>query len=344
MGKDRPRIGLVGCGIISEIQAAAIQRTENASLVSVHSRSQENAKRVGEKYHVSWFTDYDEFLSDDNLDIVSVCTPSGSHLDYGAKAARAGKHVVVEKPIEVTLDNARQLIDICHGEGVRLAVIYQSRFIPAIRQMKRRIENGELGEIFSASAYVKWFRSQAYYDSADWRGTFDLDGGGVLINQAIHTIDLLQWIAGDIHSVCSQIDTLTHKNIEGEDNAVAAVRFKSGAIGIIEGSTSVQPSMPRKLEIHGDKGTAILTGDDARFSFAEDANRENDFLITDIPSGAMYQGYYLEPHQFQFEAIANAILSDEQPPVSGEEALKSLAIISAMYESAKNQKYVVLNG
>jgi predicted dehydrogenase len=341
--KKKLGISLVGCGIISEVQAAAIQQSENAELISVYSRNPENAARVGEKYDVAWRTSWDEFIANDEIDIVSVCTPSRNHFDYGKLAAEAGKHVVVEKPIEVTLQRGRELIEVCQKCGVKLAVIFQNRVIPEIQNMKKQIDGGALGRLFLGDAYVKWFRKQTYYDGAAWRGTFALDGGGVLINQAIHTIDLLQWIMGDVEMVYGQVGTFTHDEIEGEDTAVAVLRFRSGALGVIEGSTSVQPAMARRMEIHGDKGTAILENSSVRIctgASMSNSDEDND----SIKSGARAEkGYSLAPHMLQFEAIADAIENDTEPPVSGVEALKSLAIVLAVYESSRTNRQVLLD-
>ena len=248
--KNKLRIGIVGCGVIADIQAQAIRKSRNTELVSAFSRSKKNAHSFGEKYKIPRSTDWEQFISDPDMDAVSICTPNGNHLDYGEKAARAGKHVIVEKPIEVTLKRAKRLIDVCKGEGVQLAVIFQSRFMPQIQNLKQQLDNNVIGKLFMGDAYVKWFRSQEYYDSGMWRGTLKLDGGGALINQSIHTIDLLQWFMGDVESIYGQTGTFTHDNIEGEDNAVATLRFKNGAIGVIEGSTSVQPSRSRRIELH----------------------------------------------------------------------------------------------
>jgi predicted dehydrogenase len=341
--KDRLGISIVGCGIISEVQAESIQKTNNARLISVYSRNPENAERVGQKFGVPWSTDWDAFIRDERVEIVSICTPSGTHLDYGKLTAEAGKHVVVEKPIEVNLERGKHLLEICRNYSVRIAVIFQNRFVPDIQRMKQLVHDGELGEIFLASAYVKWFRKQAYYESAEWRGSLALDGGGVLINQAIHTIDLLQWIAGEVESVCGQIGTLTHEGIEGEDNAVAAIRFKNGALGVIEGSTSVQPPQPRRLEIHGSKGIATLTGNMPNISYASESQQESKEPPQTEPSPGARRGYSLKPHQRQFEAIVEAIKANQDPPVSGDESLKSLAIIQGIYESARTLKTVIMD-
>jgi predicted dehydrogenase len=189
-------IGIAGCGTIASMHAEAIRQLPNVELVSVFSRNLDKARRLGEKFNVAASNNWDEFIGDKRLNIVTVCTPNGTHLDYGHHIAEAGKHVIVEKPIEVTLERGKQLIEICEQHNVKLAVIFQNRFLSEVMRMKEAIDTGELGKVFLGDAYVKWHRTQAYYDSAKWRGTFELDGGGVLINQAIHTIDLLLWLLG----------------------------------------------------------------------------------------------------------------------------------------------------
>lgn len=341
------RIGIVGCGTISDIHAQAIQQSKNAELISVFSRSEKNACRVGEKYETKWSVDWDEFISDPNLDAVSICTPSGNHFDFGKKAAEAGKHIIIEKPIEVTLKRAKELVDACHNNNVQLAVIYQSRFIAEVEELKRQIDENRLGTLFMGDAYIKWFRSQEYYDSGAWRGTLELDGGGVLINQAIHTIDLLQWLMGDVETVFGQVGTFTHEKLEVEDNAVATLRFKSGAIGVIEGSTSVQPAQSRRIELHGEKGSAII--DDAKVKTyvngeSSDKDEKNeDSGAQSTGSSSPLAGFSIEPHKNQFEAIVDAINNNEIPPVSGEESIKSLAIVLAIYESSKTNAMINLD-
>ena len=342
---DKFGIGIVGCGTIADVHAETIQRLAKAQLVSVYSRNLSNARRVGQKFNVTWRDNWEEFINDDQIDIVSICTPSGTHLDYGKLVAEAGKHVVVEKPIEVTLERGKQLIDVCSDNHVKLAVIFQNRFQPEVQQMKRRIDAGELGDIFLGDAYIKWFRTQEYYDSAQWRGTYALDGGGVLINQAIHTIDLLLWIMGEVETIYAEIGTFTHERIEGEDTAVAVLRFQNGALGVIEGSTSIRPANARRLEIHGKNGTAILTGDALSF-FGEGSSQSKSITNQKSPekSGASspLQDFSIAPHEKQFEAIVDALDQDKIPPVSGKESLVSLVIILAIYESAKKGHPVTL--
>ena len=332
------RFGIVGCGTIADIHARAMNASKLVELVSAYSRNKENAGKFGETHQVSWTTDWEQFIDNPDMDAVSICTPNGNHLDYGEKAARNGKHVVLEKPIEINLERGQQLIDICENHGVQLAVIYQNRFIPYIQEMKKRINAGEIGNLFIGDAYIKWYRTQAYYDSGAWRGSLKLDGGGVLINQAIHTVDLLQWMMGAVETIYGQTGTFTHERLEGEDNAAAVLRFKNGALGVIQGSTSVNPSQSRRIEIHGSKGTAILEGESVKIQTPESEPKIRELgevATKSAGSSSPLGGFSTEPHRLQFEAIANAIVNGAAPPVSGADSLKSLAIVQAIYESAK---------
>ncbi len=338
------KIGIIGCGTIAYIHADAITQSKNAKLHSVFSRNEEKAKKCAENYGVHPCSDWNEFIFDNDLDAVSICTPSGTHLDYGVKAAKAGKHVIVEKPIEVTLQRAKTLINECKINNVKLAVIYQSRFIPEISELKKQLKQSIIGDIFMVDAYVKWYRNQEYYDNGIWRGTFKLDGGGVLINQAIHTIDLLQWFMGDIDTVYGKVGTFTHTNIEGEDNAVAVLKYKTGAIGVIEASTSVQPAQSRKIELHGKQGTIVVNDDSVKFFISGREEKQSEKKEERASgSSSPLSGFSIEPHKKQFEAITNAIINNQSPPVSGEESMKSLAIVQAIYESSKLNVPVVLD-
>ena len=336
-------IGIVGVGNIADIHAQALIESSNGSLVSVYSRNENNVKNFAKKYKVTAFTNWDEFISDINLDCVSICTPNGTHLDYGEKAAKANKHIIVEKPIEVSLKRAKKLISVCKENHVGLAVIYQNRFISEIINLKEQLDKNVLGKLFMGDAYIKWFRSQEYYDSGAWRGTIELDGGGVLINQGIHTVDLLQWLMGDVKSVYAQAGTFTHK-LEGEDNVVATLSFKNGEIGVIQASSSVQPAQPRRIEIHGEKGTAKINGDEVNLSIAgkdEDNEQDDKKNLQSAGASSPLAGFSVEPHKKQFEAIVEAINKNNEPPVSGIESLKSLAIVKAIYESSKTN--IIIN-
>lgn len=316
-------IGIVGCGVISYQHAQSILDTENATLVAASSRTEKNRKKFSKRFKIPMLAGYDELLLREDLDAVSICTPSGTHLEYGIKAAEAGKHVIVEKPIEVSVERGQKLLEICEKNKVKLAVIYQNRYSDSVIKLKDAVDSGKIGKPVMARGTVKWFREQDYYSYSDWRGTLDLDGGGALINQSIHTLDLLLWILGDLQSVFGFKDTLTHKGIEAEDNLVAGLQFANGTLGLFEASTSIIPAQPRTIEINGSKGTAFLKGDEFSLSFDEEVVAEN---------GSRNEENF---HTKQFRDIVDAILQGEQPPVSGAEALNSLAAVEAIYDSCR---------
>jgi UDP-N-acetyl-2-amino-2-deoxyglucuronate dehydrogenase len=337
--KEKFRIGIVGCGSISDTHAEAVMRTDHGALVSAFSRTGKNLDRFIQKFDIEGYRDYNEFLSQENLDIVVVCTPTGTHLDYGKEAAEAGKHVVVEKPIEINVKRGRKLINYCRGNKVKLAVIYQNRFLDQVVRMKKVLDSGEIGPIFMASGSVKWYRDQEYYAGSSWRGTLDLDGGGAVINQSVHTVDLLQWFTGGVESVQGLRGTFTHKDIEAEDNAVAIFKYKNGAIGVFEASTSIQPPQERRVEIYGEKGTAVLKGDIFQLKLAGDIESEEQpgkSVGADSPlSGMTYAN-----HKYQYDQILKAMLQDDDPPVDGKESLESLAVVEALYMSAEEGRPV----
>ena len=223
------------------------------------------------------YDDLEQMLAHPGLDVVCVCTPSGAHRDPAVQAARAGKHVVVEKPLEITLPRCDAIIDACDAAGVRLCTIFPSRFTPANIRLKEAITGGRFGRLTLGDTYVKWWRTQQYYDSGGWRGTWDLDGGGALMNQAIHNVDLLSWLMGDVESIVALTATLAHARIEVEDTAVASLRFKNGALGVIEAATSAYPGLLKRTEIHGDRGSARVEQDDITlWDFQEKVPSDNE--------------------------------------------------------------------
>lgn len=323
------RFGIVGLGVISYRHAQSIIDTENADLIAASSRTEENRERFAKEFDVRMFADYEEMLKQDDIDAVSICTPSGTHMDFGIKAAEAGKHVIVDKPIEVSVDRGQKLVESCEKNGVKLAVIYQNRYSNAVLKLKDAVDSGKIGKPVMARGSVKWFRDQDYYTNSGWRGTLDLDGGGALINQSIHTLDLLIWILGDLKCVFGMKDTLTHEGIEAEDNLIASLRFANGALGLFEASTSIVPPQPRTIEINGSKGTAVLNGD--KFILNLEGEKSNkDFSIEN-------DDHFFEK---QYEEIVHSILKGEQPPVSGDEALLSLAAVEAIYDSCGNHSVI----
>ena len=342
--------GIVGCGMIAEFHARAIQDIRGASVCAVFTSRPENGRKVAELVGgCAIYTDYAEFLKHAGLDIVNICTPSGAHLEPAVAAAAAGKHVVVEKPLEVTLARCDRLIAACHKHSVQLCTIFPSRFSPANIALKQAIEAGRFGRLTLGDTYVKWWRTQAYYDSGGWRGTWKLDGGGAYMNQAIHNVDLLQWFMGDVADVTALTGTLAHERIEVEDTGVEALRFRNGALGVIEAATSVFPGLLKKTEIHGTKGSVIVEQDDILLWQFEPAARSDSAIRQRFarkvgggggasdPRAISYRGHYE-----QLKDFVTAVRTGGAPLVGGEEGRKSVEIILAIYQAAKTGRRVAL--
>ena len=335
--QSRIKFGIAGLGNIAATHARAINGLHRAEVAAACSRSEQNRNEFSSQFDVPVYAHYREFLNHANLDAVTICTPSGTHLEYGKLAAEAGKHVVVEKPIEVTVERGKELIECCRQNGVKLAVIYQNRFIEGAVQMKKALIDGALGNPVMVRAAVKWYRDQEYYSKSGWRGTLEMDGGGAVINQSIHTIDLLLWMLGEVSSVSAYTATITHPRIEAEDNAVAALNFKSGALGVFEASTSIVPGQPRIIEINCTNGTALLEGENFSIRKSEDQDQINKQDISRTGAESPLSGMADHPHKKQYEQIVDAIIKDIEPVVSGEESLRSLALTEAIYQSAKHK-------
>jgi UDP-N-acetyl-2-amino-2-deoxyglucuronate dehydrogenase len=338
-------IGILGCGSVAKVHAAAIALIPGLKLISVCSRSRASATRLAAAHDVTAHTDLEVFLKDPGLDSVTICTPSGTHAALGSAAASMGKHVAVEKPIDVTLEKADALIAACDRARVCLAVSLQSRHLDAPRMLKDAVESGRLGKLTMASAYVKWYRSDDYYRSAAWRGTLALDGGGALINQAIHTVDLLRWIAGPVAQLSAYTGRLLHHNIEGEDTVGAALRFKNGALGVIEAATSVYPGFKRRLEITGTEGTAVLDGDNITTWALRDGSPNPLPATAEVSDGsANPMAIDCEGHRRVLEDFARAIRENRAPVVDGREGRQALELVMAIYRSAQNGQPVTVGG
>jgi len=349
MSMAKHGFGIVGCGMISEYHAAAITELPNARLVAVQSRHEENARKLTEKYGVSWHRDYRELVRRDDVEIVCVCTPSGAHLEPAVAAAEAGKHVIVEKPLEVSLARADTIIQACEEHGVQLCAVFPSRFQDAAQVIKRALEKGRFGRLTVGDLYNKWWRTQQYYDSGGWRGTWKLDGGGALMNQAIHGVDLLQWFMGPVRSVNAATALLAHERIEVEDTAVAILRFANGALGVIEATTSIFPGYPRRIQIHGNAGTVTYDGEDiTHWDFAE-AQPEDEEIRRRFAKKSQLSGGAADPraitheyHRRQFADFLAAIEEGREPLIPGREGRKALEIILAIYRSAESNEPVNL--
>ena len=344
--------GVVGLGVIADFHARAIQDMRGGHLACLFSYSgsadaKALARRCGAELYVG---DYDAFLRHPGLDAVVIATPSGAHLEPTVAAARAGKHVICEKPLEITLERCSRMIRACKQAGVQLGGIFQSRTEAAAQAIRKALDAGRFGKLTVCNAVIPWHRSQAYYDSGAWRGTWELDGGGALMNQSIHTIDLLQWLAGPIRTVHALAGNLAHKRIAVEDTAAAVVRFRSGALGTIMGSTAVWPGWPNEVHIVGTGGSACLRGGRLEhWEFVDrkstDARTRRTLGPTQAPSGwgaGSPISINTEGHQRQFENFARHLQGKAPLLVDGAEARKSVEIILAIYASALSGETVKL--
>jgi len=340
---------IVGCGLIADFHAKAIAAIPNARLVMTASRSKKNAKRVAGPYRADWTTNWRDVLRRDDVDIVNVCTPSGAHMPYAVAAAKAGKHVVVEKPLEITLPRCDRIIEAADKAGVKLLTIFPSRFSQAAQTIKKAIDEGRFGRIVLADAYVKWWRSQAYYAPHRWQGTKRWDGGGALMNQSIHTIDLLQWFVGPVKSVIGYVGKRGHEGIEVEDVAVAALEFRNGAFGTIEGTTAAYKGYPRRIEICSTKGSVFLEGSDiAVWNFARE-RREDKAIRRKFGKKEAGAGGASDPaaishvgHQRQLDGLLGALRAGGEVLCDGREGRRAVEIILAIYRSSRQRQRIAL--
>lgn len=335
--------------MISQLHAKVIVDMADAELVAICSRDLDRAKEIADQFGGEPTADYDALLSRDDIDAVSICTASGEHATFGVPAAKAGKHVLVEKPIEIHLDKADELIDACDANDVKLGVIFQLRFLDACQEVKKAIDDGILGNPVMADCYMKFYRPQEYYNDSRWKGTQALDGGGALINQGIHGLDLLLHLAGDVQSVQAYKDVRAHENIEVEDTCVAAVRYHNGALGVIQATTSVHPDVQQRIELHGSEGTIILEGtEDVWIKHWETFNNgareiENRTPIEHSGAAAVLEEGG-EAHRRQIKDFVDAVLADREPSVNGSEGRRSLEVVRAIYASAETAQEVLLDG
>jgi len=324
-------IGIIGCGGISGTHVAALARVPAARVVAVADELEARAKALGEKLGVPWFTDRARLLALPVVEAVSICTPSGLHGALGAEAAAAGKHVITEKPIEVTVEKADALIAACRKAGVKLAMISQYRFHECMRAIRAAAAAGRFGTPTLGIASTKWYRGQEYFTAAPWRGTWELDGGGCTMNQGIHAVDQLLSVMGPVKRVMGYFDTRFQRSAT-EDAAAGTLEFESGALGVIEASTAAYPSFPARVEIMGAGGTASWELGSAEFRLWEFADGAPAPAVAPQP----WEAY----HAAQFEDFVAAIREGRDPAVTGEEGRRAVAVITALYRSSRERRPV----
>jgi UDP-N-acetyl-2-amino-2-deoxyglucuronate dehydrogenase len=341
--------GIIGCGMIAHFHARAIRDVPGAKLVAGFDAVPAAADRLAEATGCRAYYRLDEMLARGDIQVVTVGTPSGAHMEPAVAAARAGKHVIVEKPLEITLRRCDRIIAECAQAGVVLSTIFPSRFHRSSMEIKRAVDQGRFGRLTVGDAIVKWYRTQQYYDSGQWRGTWELDGGGALMNQAIHSVDLLYWLMGPIAEIRARCALLAHQRIAVEDVAMATLQFENGALGVIEASTAVYPGYLKRIEIHGTAGSAVMEEEDLiKWDFARKRKRD-EAVQRQMAQRLSGGGGAADPaaighhgHARQFRDVLKAVKKGSPPLVDGHEGRRSVEIILGIYKAAETGRAVKL--
>lgn len=331
------RYAIIGAGVIGPTHAKALAEVKGAKLVAVCDKELDRAEKLAKEYGVRAVQELADILSDKDIDAVSICTPSGMHGEMVIAALEAGKHVLTEKPMEITVEKCNAMIAAWEKSGKKFTCIFQNRWASDAQKLKKLRDEGRFGTLALANAVVPWWRTQEYYDAGGWRGTWQWDGGGALMNQSIHTIDLLQWIAGPVAEISAHYAVRGHK-IETEDVAVAALKFEDGALGTIIGTTCAWPGFPVRVELFGSNGTAILERGDLKvLRFKDEAKAQGGGAAVAGDGGAADPtAIGLKGHAAQIQDFIDAILEDRMPAIDPREGKNAVAIIRAIYESSNN--------
>ena len=336
------RIGLIGGGNITETHARAARAIPGVEIAAIHGANPEKTARLCREHGGAPYQDFNAFLDHRPLDLVIIGSPSGLHAAQGIAAARLGLHVLTEKPIEISTERADALIAAAKQSKVHLGVIFQDRTKPHFRQLKSWLDAGLLGKILFVDARVKWYRPPEYYANSRWRGTLALDGGGALINQGVHTLDLLLWLLGDVARVQARTAALLHE-IEAEDTAVATLEFTSGALGVFHATTAAYPGYPRRVEISGTEGTIILEHDRIVAANLRNKSAAIESVLAKLAASAKDENQSASSaavsdfrgHQAVLEDFLAAIQQNRAPICDGAEGRRSIALIESIYRSAK---------
>jgi predicted dehydrogenase len=329
-------VGLIGGGNITETHARAARAIPSVNIAAIYGTNARNVERLCNEHGGRPYQDFEAFLAHRPIDLVIIGSPSGLHAAEGIAAAKRGLHVLTEKPIDITTARADALIEATKQSHVKLGVIFQDRVKPDIQRLKRWIDQGVLGRLLFVDARVKWYRPPEYYGNSKWRGTLELDGGGALMNQGVHTVDLLLWLLGDVTRVQARTATLLH-SIQSEDTAMAILEFASGALGTLQATTAAYPGYPRRVEITGSQGTVILEHD--RIVAADLRVRPADFAsdapVDTNPSASSAAVTDVRGHQAILEDFLRAIEFDTKPLCDGPQGRKSVALIEAIYRASR---------
>ena len=332
------RIGLIGGGNITETHARAVRSIPGTEITAIFGSNPDKVERLCREHGGQPYMDLEEFLAHRPMDMVVIGSPSGLHATQGIAAIQAGLHVLTEKPIDISTQRADQLIRAAEQRGVKLGVIFQDRLKPEICRLKEYLRSGVLGNPILADARVKWYRPPEYYANSRWRGTLALDGGGALINQGIHTVDLLLWLLGDVIRVQARTKTALHK-IEGEDTAVAILEFANGAVGLLQATTSIYPGYARKIEITGSEGTLILDNDRI---VATDLRHKSAMVHSDVSpaseSASSPVVSDIRAHRAVLEDFIGTVQQNGTPVCDGRDGRRSLSVVEAIYRSARTSQ------
>jgi UDP-N-acetyl-2-amino-2-deoxyglucuronate dehydrogenase len=346
---DTPlRFALVGTGLVADFHAAAIQASDKCTLVGATDLNAEALAAFAEKYGCEAIASLDEVLARDDIDVVSILTPNATHSVLGQQVAAAGKHCLVEKPPDMTLEKADALIAAFDKSGTKLAVCLNCRFRKALVPMKKALAEGRFGTMLAGDCYMKWFRPQDYYQSAAWRSSRE-HGAGVTVQQAFHYYDLLLYLMGPVKRVWARMENLGHPGVPVEDNTIALLEYASGARGVMQASTAMFPGTDLRIELNGTQGTAVLVGERLeKFTFKDATSEDAAALEIGAEQGPTAAGgaaafQYFE-HQYLIEDLCDAITEDRDPRITGREGRRTLELALAMYESADSGQWVDLPG
>lgn len=333
---------IVGCGHIAKKHAEAITKAEGANFVAVCDTDPSKMEPFIQQYNVQGYTQLSELLKNDEVDVINICTPSGFHANIAVESANAKKHIVVEKPIAMTLKDTDAIINACKENNVKLSVVHPNRFRPVMIELKRAMNENQLGKLSHANATVRWNRNDEYYNQAPWRGTKEFDGG-VLMNQAIHNLDLILWLMGDVEEVFS-MEATRLRNIESEDVSSGVIRFKNGALGIVEAATTIYPSnLEETISVFGETGSIKVGGKTASLVEHWNVQDMTEEAVNDIAETVKNDPIGKPGHQCIIEDMVEAIKEDREPIVTGLDGRKALELVLAFYESANSNKPVKIN-
>ena len=328
------RFAIYGCGNIARVHASAINEIEGAELVAVSDVHIEQARVFSKAYGGRVVDSYGELVKDEQVDAICICTPSGTHASLAIEAVSHGKHVVLEKPMAITVKECEDIISACENNGTKLMVISQYRTLPGVQKARELIRSGALGRLVICNVHMKYYRDEEYYRGS-WRGTKMMDGGGALMNQGIHGVDVLHYLCGDIKSVQSNVRTLIH-DIEVEDTAVAVLEFENGALGVIEAATSTYPGFNRRIEICGDRGSVILKEGNIERLILRDEGIYERYTIEDHDSANNATVLDITGHKNQISDFVRALNGDCDVEICDQyEGIKAVKIIERIYKNSK---------